>query len=439
MVAYCKHCSCYFSNLLAEHNTGKKHLRHVNVATTGILNPVTPHRPPPSPSNLPNSRPISLPSAPLPTISVPTSITSDPRVTVSHDNGIDFVIEGTKEAGRPSFSPVKYTILIEKTQVLSSLTVSGLILVRPTETPASCFTLSWSGETSAVRRKKPRRVLVSFQAPYAGTFRMSLQIVFSDNTKPSSKEFVILRELRGRATLLGRHVGGACPRMSFPRSSLVDYDAAISTEEEDASLDSESLDSQDTGVSVSDEDEVDFGIVGRNGLNGPFDTSSSSATINDAEGFPDVTFVEGRIRSWDDSGSRATFKGHSRTIHPGTESQQLGHFAVSRRLRTIAGSIEDHERLESLDQEGYIPRSGSGQQIPLEKIIPLERTAKTSRNLQYKLPRLVQNAVDSTTFKHPYNKKAPGLIAALKPKELTMHTYAEYFMALLNVEEGHQQ
>ncbi|KAH9038477.1 P-loop containing nucleoside triphosphate hydrolase protein [Lactarius pseudohatsudake] len=269
---------------------------------------------------------------------------------------------------------------------------------------------------------------------------MSLQIVFSDNTRLSSKEFVILRELRGRATQ-GRHVGGARPRMSFPRRSLVDDDAAVSTEDEDASLDSESLDSQDIGISVSDEDEdeVDFGIVGRNGLNGRFDTSSSSVTVNHAEGFPDVTFVEGRIRSWDGRDSRATFKGHSRTVHPGTESQQLGHFAVSRGLRTIAGSIENHERLESLDQEGYIPRSGSGQRIPLEKIIPLKSTAKTSRNLQYKLPRLVQNAVDSTTFKHPYNKKAPGLIAALKPKELTMHTYAEYFMALLNVEEGHQQ
>ncbi|KAH9035958.1 hypothetical protein EDB84DRAFT_1201911 [Lactarius hengduanensis] len=300
MVAYCKHCGCYFSNLLAEHNAGKKHLRHVNVATTGIFNLVTPHRPP---SNLPNSQPISLPSAPLPAISIPTSITSDPRVTVSHDNGIDFVVEGTKEAGQPSFSPVKHTILIEKTQVLSSLSVSGLILVHPTDTPASCFTVSWSGETSAVRQKKPRRVLVSFHAPYPGTFRMSLQIVFSDNTRPSSKEFVILRELRGRATQ-GRHVGGARPRMSFPRRSLVDDDAAVSTEDEDASLDSESLDSQDIGVSVSDEDEVDFGVVGRNGLNGRFDTSSSSVTVNHAEGFPDVTFVEGRIRSWDGRDSR---------------------------------------------------------------------------------------------------------------------------------------
>ncbi|KAF8267993.1 P-loop containing nucleoside triphosphate hydrolase protein [Lactarius quietus] len=58
---------------------------------------------------------------------------------------------------------------------------------------------------------------------------------------------------------------------------------------------------------------------------------------------------------------------------------------------------------------------------------------------QYQLPPLVQEAVDGATFEHPYNKKAPGLIATLKPKKLTMDTYSEYFTALLNVEEGHQE
>ncbi|KAN0127192.1 P-loop containing nucleoside triphosphate hydrolase protein [Lactarius tabidus] len=57
---------------------------------------------------------------------------------------------------------------------------------------------------------------------------------------------------------------------------------------------------------------------------------------------------------------------------------------------------------------------------------------------EYELPPLVQKAVDSATFKRPYNNKAPHLIASLKPSELTMETYGEYFRALLNVEEGHQ-
>ena len=160
---------------------------------------------------------------------------------------------------------------------------------------------------------------------------------------------------------------------------------------------------------------------------------------------------------------RATFKGRSRNIGPGTKnnvqiefipkfegrfeailqlvfkSQQLGIFAVSRRLWAIAGSVDDHKRFESLNQDGYVPRSGSGQQIPPEKIIPLLNQPGLGNIPEYELPALVQEAVDRSTFKRPYNKKAPGLIATLKPKELTMDTYAKYFTALLNVEEGHQQ
>ena len=117
------------------------------------------------------------------------------------------------------------------------------------------------------------------------------------------------------------------------------------------------------------------------------------------------------------------------------ESQHLGRFAVYRRLRAIAGSLDDHNRFESLNQGGYIPRSGTGQQIPPEKIIRLNN----GEPLEYMLPPLVQEAVDKATFKRPYNKRAPDLIANLKPTALTMDTYAQYFTALLNVEEGHQQ
>jgi hypothetical protein len=52
-----------------------------------------------------------------------------------------------------------------------------------------------------LRKGKSRRIIVSFLAPKAGTFRMSLEIVFSDKTRQNGREFVILRELRGQATL----------------------------------------------------------------------------------------------------------------------------------------------------------------------------------------------------------------------------------------------
>ncbi|KAH9041521.1 hypothetical protein EDB83DRAFT_1628207 [Lactarius deliciosus] len=290
---------------------------------------------------------------------------------------------------------------------------------------------------------------------------MCLQITFNDSMQLSDRKFVVLRELCGRATLSGSHVGDPHPREPSPRSDLADDDAALSTEEREILLDS-----QGTGISVSDEEGVNFGIVERNGLNGPFGAPSLSVTIDHAKGFPAVTFVEARIRSWDgsDSSFRATLRGRSRIIRPGMKktvqikfipefegqfeatlqlifsvSRQSGQFAVSRRLRAIAGSVEDHNRFKFLDQETYIPRSGSSRQIPPEKIIPLSNPARRLGNLpEYELPPMVQEAVDSATNIDAYNNKAPHLIATLRPTELTMGTYAEFFTALLNVEEGHQ-
>lgn len=163
----------------------------------------------------------------------------------------------------------------------------------------------------------------------------------------------------------------------------------------------------------------------------------------------------------------ATFEGDSPTIRPGTESevqiifnpkfegqfdatlelifshgQRLTRFSVSRRLRAIAGSLEDHKRFEYLDQETYIRRSGTGRQVPPQRVIPLwpsDRPRKSRKLPEYELPPLVQAAIDNATLKHPYDKEAPRLIDALRPGALNMDTYAQYFKALLNVEDAHQQ
>src|ERR1700761_9326981 len=107
---------------------------------------------------------------------------------------------------------------------------------------------------------------------------MCLQIDFQDTTRLSGRRFVILRELRGRATLPGSHVDSAHPGEPSPGDDRVDDHATFSLDEDDVLPDS-----QGTGISVSDEDGVDFGIVERGGLNGPFATSSSSVTINHAK------------------------------------------------------------------------------------------------------------------------------------------------------------
>lgn len=152
-----------------------------------------------------------------------------------------------------------------------------------------------------VRRNRPRRILVSFRPPYVGTFFVSLRITFKyiNNIGSGVENFTLSRELRGRATLPSGHVGRAQPREPVPRSDQVDDHEALSQEEEDVLLDS-----QDTGISVSNEDGLDIGPIKRNGLNGPFETSLSSVTINHANGFPPVTFVDAKIRSLDGSDSR---------------------------------------------------------------------------------------------------------------------------------------
>ena len=126
-------CNCSFpANSLGQHCSEKKHLQ--NIAAN---NPVNPYRPPLPQSNLSNSRAVSLPSIPSPAIDVPVPIASNPRVKVSHESGLDFVVEGTEIAGQTSFRPVTLAILIEKTEVESSLSVSCLRLVRTSDTPES--------------------------------------------------------------------------------------------------------------------------------------------------------------------------------------------------------------------------------------------------------------------------------------------------------------
>jgi hypothetical protein len=146
---------------------------------------------------------------------------------------------------------------------------------------------------------EPRRILVSFQAPHAGTFRMCLQMEFQDNTRVSSRRFLLLRELRGHATFPTSYADDAPSREPSPESDEVgSYHTADAAEEDDVLPGSEG-----TGISVSDYDGVDFGIAEREGLDGPFAASSFSITVNLAKGFPAITFVEARIRSRDGSDS----------------------------------------------------------------------------------------------------------------------------------------
>lgn|SRR6266850_4263195 len=163
----------------------------------------------------------------------------------------------------------------------------------------------------------------------------------------------------------------------------------------------------------------------------------------------------------------ATFDGDSHTIRPGTEStvsisfepkfdglfkatlelvfydgQRSARFKVRRRLRGIAGSIEDHKFFESLDHDDGKGSTTGDRYVPPQRVVLLSQPAqrhKSRKFPQYEVPQSVQEAVEQSNKSRPYDKHAPGLISALRPNRLTIDTYAQFFRALLNVEDGHLQ
>lgn len=163
----------------------------------------------------------------------------------------------------------------------------------------------------------------------------------------------------------------------------------------------------------------------------------------------------------------ATFDGDSHTIRPGTEStvrisfnpkfdglfkatlelvfydgQRSARFKVCKWLRGIAGSIEDHKLFESLDQDDVKGPTTKHGYVPPKRVILLSQPygrQKSRKFPDYGLPPSIQEALEISTARRPYDKHAPALITALRPNKLTMDTYKQYFNALLNVEDGHQQ
>ena len=121
-------------------------------------------------------------------------------------------------------------------------------------------------ETPVLRKGKPRTIVVSFQAPNAGTFRMSLGIMFSDKTRQNGREFVVLRELRAQATL-----------PSIPASAC----------------------SEGTGITVSHESGLEFSLE-RAQSDAPFATQTLELVISKSSAKPWVSFEGVRVHSPDD-------------------------------------------------------------------------------------------------------------------------------------------
>jgi hypothetical protein len=60
--------------------------------------------------------------------SITTKTGADPRVIVSGEGGVDFVVKGKGTTAHPNFFVAKCKITIEKTEVVSSLSVESMIL-----------------------------------------------------------------------------------------------------------------------------------------------------------------------------------------------------------------------------------------------------------------------------------------------------------------------
>jgi len=128
----CEACDCSFPvSSFQQHQSGKQHLQ--NVAPNGNPVPGAPREPSPSPSHSAWSNLRSTPpqATSPPSVGHPPVRAADPRVAVSHENGLDFFVEGTGPATHPTFSSINHTLSIEITSVRSALSVESVTLSPP--------------------------------------------------------------------------------------------------------------------------------------------------------------------------------------------------------------------------------------------------------------------------------------------------------------------
>ncbi|KAH9959445.1 hypothetical protein BC827DRAFT_504626 [Russula dissimulans] len=302
---------------------------------------------------------------------------------------------------------------------------------------------------------RQRIVTVCFTPQQEGFYEATLELTLCNHRHKA--DFVIKRTLSGRAEHCtdGDDDGQQQTERALSSSSQsindrTDDHATTFTDNE------EYLDSDGTGISVSHEDGLlDFGIVELKRPKGLFATPSASLTIQLADGFPAVTLIEERFRSSDGSNLDfvAIFEGDSRHIRPGTESTVLiifspkfegvykatlelvfyhrrrsARFVVRRELQGIARSLGDDTQFIPFNKvDGTILLLSPDYRRRL-KIFP-----------EYGVPPIIRDAVDKSSDTRPYDKNASDLVFALRPDHLNMNTYAHYFKALLNIEDGHRE
>ena len=131
-VSRCKPCGLTIpASLLKLHQSGKLHL--ANVASNGSTNSSTPqHSRSPRPAPQPELTPPTIRSPP--STDRPSIPAADLPITVSHEDGLDFVAEGTGTAADHSFPSIFHAITIENISSSSDISVQSMKLA-PSPSP----------------------------------------------------------------------------------------------------------------------------------------------------------------------------------------------------------------------------------------------------------------------------------------------------------------
>jgi hypothetical protein len=157
------------------------------------------------------------------------------------------------------------------------------------------FSAQLVGDSTIIKPKEWRVVAVSFTPRQGGLCEAVLDLTFHDHKRKA--DFVIKRTLTGWANrppgARGHHQKKSTPNPGCQsiNDGVNDHHTEILVDEEE-----DFLDSDGTGISVSHEGGLYFGIVERKRSNGPFATPSSLLAIELAAGFPGVTFMKKKTR-----------------------------------------------------------------------------------------------------------------------------------------------
>jgi hypothetical protein len=311
----CELCGRSFpAPLLQQHENGKLHLSNVHLSgllsdqrdTTSIDQWTSPPSSPFESASLSSEPQMTPPPSEGNTSITKTGAGVDPRVIVSGEGGVDFIVEGKGTAAYPKFLVAKRKITIEKTEVVSSLSVESLTLAYSLDECRWCESFSASvhelgfslysrsfsayliGATDVVKKRKPRTIVVSFEPPYAGTFNAMLKINFGDRTRPHTGGFTVTCGLRG-------HAGLPASSSVVPASGGDDVpsDTVFKDTPEDGL--------EDPGITVSPDLALDFSVESLD-PNEPFPTQTKKFVITRSESSHIlVSFTAARICSPEDS------------------------------------------------------------------------------------------------------------------------------------------